>query len=176
MPVLRERRAWRLPRPEPPPHECVARLDDVRVATERLPGRNRGVPKLQVHLAHPRQKPGVVADRPTALLPFLLRKKMGVVDSRNSSEIKGFSASAWRNEGSSSTPVTSAPVPALGVLARPSARSTALWVSFGYEVEHLDDEAGWCPQPQRPLSVCDSAETAESEARAAIAWLRGISN
>ena len=43
---------------------------------------------------------------------------------------------------------------------------------FGYEVEHLDDEAGWEPQRQRPLCICDSVATAEREARADVSWLR----
>jgi hypothetical protein len=45
---------------------------------------------------------------------------------------------------------------------------------FGYEVEHLDDEVGWLPQRQRPFCICDSAATAEREARGAVAWLRDL--
>jgi hypothetical protein len=51
---------------------------------------------------------------------------------------------------------------------------------FGYEVEECvrvyedpsyPDEKCWVPNGQYPLSICDSAETAEREARGRVAWL-----
>lgn len=47
--------------------------------------------------------------------------------------------------------------------------------TYGYEEEHFSDdpfEMCWVPRRQFPLTICDSSQRAEREARAAVAWLR----
>lgn len=68
------------------------------------------------------------ASYPTIRLLLLVRKKIGVVDARNSLEIKGLSASACKKKGIPST-VLRTPVPALGERERPKARRNVAWVS-----------------------------------------------
>jgi hypothetical protein len=68
----------------------------------------------------------------------------------------------------------------LRVLVHPAGKQRVLIVDrgggrFGYQEERFSDhpeELCWLPQRQSPLCVCDSPETAEREARAAIDWLR----
>ena len=46
--------------------------------------------------------------------------------------------------------------------------------SFGFEAEYFSAQPAemcWCPRPQRPLCICDSAETALREARTRVGWL-----
>jgi hypothetical protein len=46
---------------------------------------------------------------------------------------------------------------------------------FGYEEEYFSDdpdERCWVPLPQYPVTICDSPETAEREARGCVTWLR----
>jgi len=69
------------------------------------------------------------------------------------------------------------------VLMHPDGKRRVLIVDrgggrFGYEEERFSDEPDelcWLPQRQFPLCVCDSPETAEREARAAVGWLMALS-
>jgi hypothetical protein len=49
---------------------------------------------------------------------------------------------------------------------------------FGYDEEYFSDdpdEKCWVPFRQFPVTICDSAESAEREARGCVHWLRNAS-
>ena len=50
---------------------------------------------------------------------------------------------------------------------------------YGYEEEYFSDEPlemAWLSLPQRPLTICDSPELPEREARGAVAWLVDVNS
>jgi hypothetical protein len=79
-------------------------------------------------------------------------------------------------------PPPSSPDCVIKLLYHPDGKQRVLIVrrsngAYGFEEEKLSDEPGemyWLPLSQVPLCICDSAATAEREARNSVAWLKAL--